>query len=755
MLPLVACKIDRSRPLLTHISNGPESSRPRSRSRPPHQCSKSRGRPGGNRGRMVLNAPGTARCELPLSPVAEGDPLQGGTHHGPAVETQNGPPPPQNAEYRRKLLDTGSITVARVMLILQQWDPMLKLKKDNHSKVPVWIRMRNIPLVLWSSKGISGIASLIGKPLFVDQNTEQLKQVAYARVCVELSASDARKETVKVRLKGAPRMVSIEYEWRPVSYNQCGIFGHRCGPDENSFGQAIPPVGSDTQPTEQWRVQASKKCPLRRKAGAQEPRPISPSSAPSPSSDSRSRNKEAIRFDDALKQLAKASQVIPEFPSKNFSSADDLDNADDVGIMGPVRQSKVRLFVWSHDICCLGLMETKVPPHHFGPISSSLLPKWQWLANYEFLAKGRIWIDWNPILVDFSSHFVSSQMIHGLARILHTGSTLHLSAIYGDHTFTARRPLWTDLIRLSTTLLDSPWIVGGDFNAIWDPSDRQGNPDIWHPSFDEFKECLFQAELDDLHYTGFRFTWSSYSGENRKQWKIDRVLVNNKWSSEYSYSEASFLPPGISNHTPMLVRILANRTRKKPFKFFNFWMTHLDFSSMVSQAWEHQSSGTPMYNLCTKLKLLKGKLKQLNKELYSDISMRSANSALVEFEMAQTREYYVLRSLEESFFKQKSRIRWLKEGNQNIRFFHHTINHHHLRNRIITIQDGAGNMVSELEEVQQAFVSYFQELLAPANTALRPTTGEDIRNAMFSLVGGKAPGPNGFNAKIFKKNWDT
>ncbi|KAF8025184.1 hypothetical protein BT93_F2124 [Corymbia citriodora subsp. variegata] len=62
------------------------------------------------------------------------------------------------------------------------------------------------------------------------------------------------------------------------------------------------------------------------------------------------------------------------------------------GMMDPVRQSEVRHFVRSHDICCLGLMETKVPPHHFDSISSSLLPGWFWLANYDFSARGRIWI---------------------------------------------------------------------------------------------------------------------------------------------------------------------------------------------------------------------------------------------------------------------------------------------------------------------------------------------------------------------------
>ncbi|KAF7848033.1 hypothetical protein BT93_L2355 [Corymbia citriodora subsp. variegata] len=172
-------------------------------------------------------------------------------------------------------------------------------------------------------------------------------------------------------------------------------------------------------------------------------------------------------------------------------------------MMDPVKQSEVKHFVRANDICCLGLMETKVPPHHFDSISSNLFLGWKWKANYDFSARGRIWVGWNPILVDFNCLYVSSQMIHDEIKFLHSGSFLHFTAVYGDHTFVARRPLWTDLIRLSPTLSDSPWMVCGDFNAIRDSSDRMGSPNTWPPSFDDLNECLFQAELEDLRYVGF------------------------------------------------------------------------------------------------------------------------------------------------------------------------------------------------------------------------------------------------------------
>lgn len=40
-------------------------------------------------------------------------------------------------EFRRRTLDNGPITIARVPLILQQWHPRLILKKDQHGSLPV------------------------------------------------------------------------------------------------------------------------------------------------------------------------------------------------------------------------------------------------------------------------------------------------------------------------------------------------------------------------------------------------------------------------------------------------------------------------------------------------------------------------------------------------------------------------------------------------------------------------------------------
>lgn len=186
------------------------------------------------------------------------------------------------------------------------------------------------------------------------------------------------------------------------------------------------------------------------------------------------------------------------------------------GLIGPVKQAEIRNLIRVNRLCCVGILEMKASPAQFPSISSGLVPGWIWIANYEHSDKGRIWIGWNLMLADFTSLSFSPQAIHGHLRCLSTGDSFYFSVVYAEHTFVHRHPLWQDLIRTSSSRISVPWLVAGDFNAIRFPSDRIGSLSTWLPSYDEFGNCLQQAELEDLRYTGCRFLWATSSGENRK-----------------------------------------------------------------------------------------------------------------------------------------------------------------------------------------------------------------------------------------------
>lgn len=135
-----------------------------------------------------------------------------------------------------------------------------------------------------------------------------------------------------------------------------------------------------------------------------------------------------------------------------------------------------------------------------------------------------------------------------------------------------------------------------------------------------------QSWLGGSSLHGLRYSWASSLGPHRKQRKIDRVLINAWWSGEFSFSEASFLAPGISDHTPMVIKIMPIPRSCKPFKFFMFWTTHPTYSNLVSEVWDTNSSDAPTFTLCSKIRLLKYRLKQLNKDSFSDLYVRTSEA---------------------------------------------------------------------------------------------------------------------------------
>ncbi|KAL7181459.1 hypothetical protein ACSBR1_040365 [Camellia fascicularis] len=112
------------------------------------------------------------------------------------------------------------------------------------------------------------------------------------------------------------------------------------------------------------------------------------------------------------------------------------------------------------------------------------------------------------------------------------------------------------------------------------------------------------SELADLSSGGCQFTWANKRGDRAYiGTKIDRVLVNEAWLDQFPESTASFLPSGISDHSPVVVNISVTRCSfKKPFKYFDFWSQRLEFLNTVSSTWDQYIRGVPMFRVCQKLR---------------------------------------------------------------------------------------------------------------------------------------------------------
>ena len=124
--------------------------------------------------------------------------------------------------------------------------------------------------------------------------------------------------------------------------------------------------------------------------------------------------------------------------------------------------------------------------------------------------------------------------------------------------------------------MNSPWIILGDFNCVANFDERHGQPVRLH-EIKPFRECLDWCGMHDLH-EGHFFTWSNkQAGQSQVMSKIDRVLGNDLWEEALLTTTVVFLLEGLFDHSPMVVSFMTIAGGKKPFRFFNFQVTRVDF----------------------------------------------------------------------------------------------------------------------------------------------------------------------------------
>ena len=65
---------------------------------------------------------------------------------------------------------------------------------------------------------------------------------------------------------------------------------------------------------------------------------------------------------------------------------------------------------------------------------------------------------------------------------------------------------------------------------------------------------------------------------------------------------------------------------------------------------------------------------------------------------------------EETLWRQKSRIRWLKDGEKNTKFFHSTTIQRRMHNNITHIQNEQSIRVEKHEEIETELLNYFKQV---------------------------------------------
>ncbi|MCH97275.1 LINE-1 reverse transcriptase like [Trifolium medium] len=283
------------------------------------------------------------------------------------------------------------------------------------------------------------------------------------------------------------------------------------------------------------------------------------------------------------------------------------------------------------------------------------------------------------------------------------GGLFYIVNVYAPCTISGKRKLWQELLDFKSNKEEGDWCLGGDFNAVLKAGERKGSSALNRQSERwEFRQFVEGMEVIDVPVTGKKFTW--FSADGKVMSRLDRFLLSEGFIEKGGVSGQWVGDRDISDH--YLIWLICSKLDWGPklFKFNNCWLDHAEFKPFVENLWGNlQIEGKKAYVIKEKLKRIKEELKVWNKEVFGALDLNIEKTVkeinevegliasddivagLVDKDGIQQRFWEQLH-YKESLLKQKSRMRWVKDGDANTRYFHASIKGRRRKNQIVSLK---------------------------------------------------------------------
>nr|KAJ0196777.1 hypothetical protein LSAT_V11C700381330 [Lactuca sativa] len=366
---------------------------------------------------------------------------------------------------------------------------------------------------------------------------------------------------------------------------------------------------------------------------------------------------------------------------------------------------------------------------------------------------------------------------------------LNVVNVYGPQSRSEKKKLWEDLTRIRYEK-QGYWIVFGDFNVVRYPIERRHSR-FCPSSAEAFNKFIQDADLKEYKMGGEKFTFMSR--RDAKLSKLDIFLVCSGYLNSFPLSAVTAHSRELSDHSPITIQSAVADIGPIPFKLFNSWMFKEGFDKLVIDSWSRfVGYGNPDAYLAAKLKFLKNVIRKWRKEackieskeldgwisMVKNFEKQAETRPLTDVEIGKWNEgikkIEELERLKTMDLKQKARIKWTIDGDENSKFFHGFINSKNRRNHIhgLTIN---GCWTTEVNLIKEEVLNFYKAKFSE-NSAVRPKfinpafktlstmeairieaafSLEEIKDAVWQCGSEKAPGPDGFTFAFLKKFWDT
>uniref|UniRef100_A0A803Q8N7 Uncharacterized protein n=1 Tax=Cannabis sativa TaxID=3483 RepID=A0A803Q8N7_CANSA len=313
---------------------------------------------------------------------------------------------------------------------------------------------------------------------------------------------------------------------------------------------------------------------------------------------------------------------------------------------------------------------------------------------------------------------------------------------------------------------------------------------------DCFHNFLYKFNLAPLSFIGNKFTWTNKTIRERLDWAV----ASDSWVDVFPEHSLHHLGFYGSDHRVLKLVLTSSNSRPNStptcnrFRFENVWLEDPDFYRTVETSWNEGpnslSTGSGFNSFLAQQKHCVSVLRAWAKNTYHSTKSRIQfltqeinylqNKAMLTREDCSklTQLQSRLDSLlykDKIYWKQRARVRWLKAGDRNTKFFHKHASSRRKSNKIKYLKNDEGVVVNTSEGIADLVTSYFSTLFSSEGCDLEAAasifdslgpglddpeisflaqefTDEEVRKAVFQLSGDKAVGLDGLNAYLSRKS---
>lgn len=157
----------------------------------------------------------------------------------------------RNTSARTRVLRRGMWNICDMPMIVSKWTPIAEEAQPKIKFMPMWVILKNVPPSMFSWPGLSFLASPIGEPKRLHQETELVICFDEAKVFVDVDLTKELPKSYYFHIKGEESCVQFEYPWLPPRCETCKKWGHFEGGCIANAGKNISSPKSAGNPL--WR----------------------------------------------------------------------------------------------------------------------------------------------------------------------------------------------------------------------------------------------------------------------------------------------------------------------------------------------------------------------------------------------------------------------------------------------------------------------------------------------------------------------